>query len=226
MGDDDLNEYGDDAVSTTSRHGIDVASQRLDDLDRAALGYALDREDRGAVDVGCGLGHQGIRFAMLGLETTLVDIMDVSDRIETISELLFLEDSLAFQQVDARDLEVSDLPEDLVVAFSQRFVHYLRYDEARAVLSTLAEGMDEGRLFVSASGLETELGEGYPDADVPVRDRYAELAPEMAAKHEIEEPVCLYTTDEMRALLEAAGFDVVEVYTSSFGNVKAVGEIA
>jgi len=225
MGEEDINEYGDEVVSTTSHHGIDVASQRIDDLDRAALEYALNREEMAAIDIGCGLGHQGIRFAMLGLSTTLVDIMDIEDRIQAVSDLLFLEDKLEFLCIDARNLESINLADDLGLVFSQRFVHYLQYEEAKSVLSTIAEAMDQGRIYISASGLKTELGEGYPDADTPLQDRFAELEPSMAKKHEIEKPVCLYTSDNMCTLLEEAGFDIIDIYTSSFGNIKAVGEI-
>jgi hypothetical protein len=80
---------------------------------------------------------------------------------------------------------------------------------------------ESGRLFVSASGLGSELGEGYAEGGVEVGERFGPLAPALANKHEIHEPVCLYTPDDMRRLAAESGFAAADVWTSAFGNVKA-----
>lgn len=221
-----LNLYGDDVVRTTGRHGADISSQRLDDLDRAALRHALDTLDRSvsAVDIGCGLGAQGVRFGLLGVETTLVDVLDISARIESIQAAFEICD-LNFVNADAQELDLDDLPVRIGTAYSQRFVHYLEFDDAVELLRTIVERMDDaGRFFVSASGLHTELGDGYPHADRPLEDRYAKLHPEMRKKHDIRDPICLYTVEDMRALFSASGIRTIRIERSKFGNVKAVGE--
>ena len=59
-----LNLYGDRPISTTGAHGIDVASQRLDALDKEALEQVLQSGERlSCIDLGCGFGWQGVRFA-------------------------------------------------------------------------------------------------------------------------------------------------------------------
>ena len=42
-----INLYGDSLVKTTGKHGADISSQRLDDLDIETIAYALyKRTDR------------------------------------------------------------------------------------------------------------------------------------------------------------------------------------
>lgn len=221
-----LNQYGDDVVPTTGRHGADISSQRLDDLDRAALRHAMDTLDRSltAVDIGCGLGAQGARFGLLGIETTLVDVLDISARIKFLQEAFDI-CNLDFVNKDSTALTPDDLPERIGTAYTQRFIHYLEFDDAVDLLRKIVDRMDdEGRAFVSASGLRTELGDGYPHADDPLEDRYAKLHPEMREKHDIRDPICLYTVEDMRTLFVSSGIQPVRIARSEFGNIKAIGE--
>ena len=80
------------------------------------------------------------------------------------------------------------------------------------------------RLFISASGMQSELADGYPHAGNPVEERFALLAPAMQAKHGVREPVCLYAKDELERLVLAQGFTAIRTWTSPFGNVKGVFE--
>lgn len=223
-----LNEEGDRVITTTGEHGIDISSQRIDILDRQALEHALaiydHEEPPTAIDLGCGLGIQGVRFSLLGMQTTLIDLHDISQRIDLLSDLFQIGD-LQFVQKDVRNVRSSDLPDDVALLHSQRFIHYLEFSEAVELFRLLASHMKPaGRLFVSASGLHTELGDGYPDHDVPLEDRFSELAPAMAQKHDIHDPVCLYTIEDMEQLLTDAGFQVRDIHASTFGNIKAIAE--
>jgi hypothetical protein len=80
-----------------------------------------------------------------------------------------------------------------------------------------------GKLFLSASGIASELGEGYPGRGVPAADRYAPLADEMAKKHGIHGMVCLYSLEDLEELLLQAGLVCEALFASPFGNVKGVG---
>ena len=76
----------------------------------------------------------------------------------------------------------------------------------------------------SASGLNSELGHGYPHAGHSVEERCAPLADAMQAKHGIRERVCLYTVEDLERAVLAHGFTAVRTWTSPFGNVKGIFE--
>lgn len=221
-----LNRHGDKVIKTTGEHGADISSQRMGNLDEDAVRHVLDtREDPvTAVDIGCGLGIQGIRFGLLGVETTLIDVLDISNRVEAFNEM-FEMCSLDFVNKDVRELTRKDIPDNIGTAYSQRFIHYLKFDEALDLCELISNKMvEEGRIFISASGLHTELGDGYPDKDTPLESRYSKLDPEMADKHDIRDQVCLYTNEDMERLLSESGLTPVRVDNSGFGNIKAIGE--
>jgi SAM-dependent methyltransferase len=225
---DALNLYGDRLVETTGQHGADIASQRLDGLDAQALRHALDLKlqsdgQTGAVlDIGCGSGMQALRFASLGLPTVMVDQLPLDKtvlRSEGLAALL----PISYLMKDACALTAADLPGEIALCYSQRFIHYLRFGEALALLRLVRTRMAKGaKLFLSASGLQSELGAGYAGALQPMAERFSPLAGPMAQQHGIHAPVCLYAPDELQALGEQAGFAVERIHASTFGNVKGV----
>jgi SAM-dependent methyltransferase len=218
-----LNLYGDRLVATSGRHGGDIASQRIDDLDRACLEFCLaGRPGASAVDIGCGLGAQGFRLAALGAAVTLCDPVDISARVGQFNAL-FPAAPVRFLQRDARDLSAADFDQPLDIVYSQRAIHYLRFDEARALLERLrGVCQPHARFFISASGIDTELGDDYAGAAPDVCERMAKLAPAMAAKHGVHEEICLYALDDLARLGDEAGLDVISVTASAFGNKKAI----
>lgn len=216
------NLYGDDLDRAEGGYGAEIARQRMDALDRAALAYALDLGGGAAVDLGAGEGIQALRFAALGLHTVAID---VRPRARTLFGEAALESilPLRYLELDARLLREEHLPGRVDVAYSQRFIHHLPFDEARRVLALLRARMPEGaRLFLSASGLGSELAEGYAAATAPLARRYAPLSATVQSKHHLEGPVCLYAPEELGALARAAGFAAVRVERSAFGNVKGI----
>lgn len=213
---------------TAASHGTDIASQWTDELDLEALRFVVSPQipKRTTLDLGCGLGTQGVRFAVLGCRSFLYDIVDIGERIERIRQALEIK-AIEFRKLDLRQAGPEDFPADVGVAYSQRFIHYLRFDEASALLRSLAGRLcAKGRLFLSASGLGSELGTGYAHADAALEHRFAPLAVAMQAKHRVQEPVCLYTKDELEHLVVAHGFAAVRTWTTPFGNVKGVFERA
>lgn len=207
-------------------HGADITSQWIDELDLEAIRFVVSPgiPERVALDLGCGLGMQGIRCATLGCSAVLYDIVDIGERIEQVRRMLAL-DKLAFRCIDLRRATAEDFPPRVGVAYSQRFIHHLRFEEASALLSVLSPRLcAKARLFLSASGLGSELADGYAHAARPVEERFAPLAASMQAKHAIRGPVCLYTAAELERLVLAHGLRGIRVWTSPFGNVKAVFE--
>jgi hypothetical protein len=164
-----------------------------------------------------------IRFAA-GCRSFLHDIVDIGERIERIRQALDIK-ALEFRKLDLRQATPEDFPADAGVAYSQRFIHYLRFDEASRLLQSLASRLcAKARLFLSASGLGSELGGGYAHAAASIEHRFAPLAWAMQAKHGVREPVCLYTKEELGRLVVAHGFAAVRTWTTPFGNVKGVFE--
>jgi SAM-dependent methyltransferase len=219
-----LNLYGDSIVMTTGKHGADISSQRMDDLDVETILHALQLKERtgACLDLGCGIGIQGLRLASLGFKTMLIDWIPISTtvlRVAGLDELL----PLSYLMKDARALESANLPTKIAVCYSQRFIHYLRFDEALVLLKLVRQQMLPGaKLFLSASGLLSELGDNYPGKAHELSSRFAPLSQPMAEKHNIHESVCLYTPDDLVTLCQSASFSCDRVYSSAFGNVKGV----
>jgi hypothetical protein len=108
------------------------------------------------------------------------------------------------------------------VIIAQRFIHYLPFSEAVDVVKLFKSALfPDGKLYLSASGLRSELGRHYNGASARA-NRFSELWQPMANKHRIHGKVCLYEEEDMRALLEASGMGAETVYASPFGNIKSI----
>lgn len=215
----ETNLYGDRLIGVTESCGVDVASQRADWLDQAACEYLQELFESGitplALDAGCGLGGQAYRMASAGACVIGVDKFQIprSPR-ENVS---FFTQSVEEFPVIGNDRFVSAM--DVVVM--QRMIHYLQPTDAmelvRAVYSMLKPG---GRFYVSASGLESELGDSYPDRDKLWINRFSRISNLMAEKHRILVPVCLYNANDLAELVANSGFEILSSQVSPFGNVK------
>jgi len=219
-----INVFNDVVIKTTGDHGGDISSQRFDIIDKKSLQYVINKDtELTAVDIGCGLAAQGLRFSLVGSDVTLIDIMDISDRISVLNNLFEIVE-MDFLNKDVRDISPEDLPTKIDLVYSQRFIHYLPFEEAKEVIKMIGDRVKSGgRIYISASGLQTELGEGYPDNNKPPENRYSCLKPSVAEKHGIHNQVCLYKKEDMEELLSVAGFDPIDVFASEFGNIKGIG---
>ena len=209
--------------------GIDVASQRADDLDERCLTFLDTRfmHNQGtrpsALDLACGQGGQALRMAAAGVLVTAVDQHDHETTIQGEAARRRVWRPPVFVRADFRALpeNLAGAPFDVIVC--QRAIHYLPYGEAVTAVQSWAHYLKPGgHLFLSASGLASELGHGYPHGDRPVTARFAPLARDMAERHNIQAPVCLYEALDLVDLLHAAGYGIAEVFLSPFGNVKVV----
>lgn len=219
-----VNGHGDRRIEAGAGHGIDIASQRADDLDELAIAHLqhlrADRLLALAADLGCGQGAQAVRMARTGATTYGVDLAPLFGPALAAARAESL--GMTFITGDLRQIE-SLLPRAVNVIVCQRTLHYFNSADVHQVLAGIRRILlPGGRFYASASGIDSELGLDYAGRSEPPARRYRELAPAMADKHNIRGPVCLYNEDEFAHVLQYAGFAVDRVYRSSFGNIKAV----
>ena len=233
-----LNDYGDRLVPTgPDGYGGEISSQREDALDRMALRDAVQAMDlimgRPAVayDIGCGQGAMALKFAAIGCAVVACDIEPMPHLVALANKALGKSaaalpparnaaasgQSLFMVVADARQVDWNRFPApDLV--YSQRFLHYLRFPEAVALIRALTGRSPRCNLYLSMSGRHSELGDGYTDA--PLECRFDYLSDAMAGKHGIAQKVCLYTLADAERLAAECGLEIIQLWRSEFGNVK------
>ena len=220
-----LNLYGDEKMVFAPGHGADIASQRADDLDNMALEYIT--QGCHALDLASGAGGQAIRMAKRGAIVTAIDIADMGAQISAASMRDGTASTVSFIQADMRNIDSIEFPSLFRVIVCQRAVHYLKIQEAALTLQSLRKYIsNQSKIFLSASGINSELGDGYGGCGIPLEKRYATLSTEMADKHGIQGNVCLYDEQDMRNLALNSGFNLEQVFLSGFGNVKAILKMA
>lgn len=220
-----INLYGDQLIATSTGHGADISSQRADDLDLMAVEQVrtigLARGSISVMDVGCGHGGQAARMAAAGAYVVAVDAVNYGAEVAA---------SMAREMVQPGQFSFRRLPVEneptlgsFDIVMCQRMIHYLKHDAACAVLGWFYRSANSGGyLFLSASGMDSELSEGYTGKTLPLSERFTPLAPAMAEKHAIRPPVCLYSMNELVAMANATGWIVEKAFLSPFGNVKLV----
>ena len=222
-----INLYGDQLTPTgASGHGADISSQREDDLDRLALQLSkrlvsvnLARSPV-VYDIGCGYGAMSIKLAEIGCTVVACDIepMPALRSFAAKTGKILAEHIV---EADARYLDWAAFPPPDIV-YSQRFLHYLRFSEALALIrGTTSRGIG-CEAYLSMSGLRSELGTDYPDA--PLKSRFSYLSADMIEKHDIAQKVCLYGLEDARCLAKESGLAIVQLWLSDFGNVKLLAK--
>ena len=232
-----LNDYGDRLVpANPDGYGGEISSQREDALDRMALDYAAtatawsDNRPAVAYDIGCGQGAMAMKFASIGCDVVACDIEPMPHLVAFANKASVKSavaapparntvtgQSLLMVVADARQVDWRGFPPpDLV--YSQRFLHYLRFPEAVALIRALTGRSPRCNLYLSMSGWHSELGVGYPDALLERRFDY--LADAMARKHGIAQKVCLYALEDAERLAAECGLEIIRLWQSKFGNVK------
>lgn len=221
-----INIYGDklEVEFANEDKGTDIAVQRVDDLDSKMITYIKQHAGSHILELGSGRGGQSIRMVKAGAIVTAIDNTDFSTDFRSLQTTDAIKPNhLNFIHGDIRD--VLDLTRGKLFtdAFSQRTLHYLTYPEALQLLIDL-QIIIPHRLYLSATGLNTEIGQDYPDREKKVQDRWCLISPAMQEKHQIRTNVCLYTKEELIELASQAGWDVIEAWESEFRNIKTIFE--
>ena len=202
--------------------GVDVASQRADDLDKRCLEHVAAKTKARVLDLGAGAGGQSLRMVSVGAEVIAVDSHDFSRVFAQIRIDNDLADAqLQFVQADVAAVATQWTAEEITDVVMQRTVHYLRYAEALRLLSFLYQKVAD-KLFISVTGVDSAVGAEYPGRVVAIESRFFPLTAAQAQTFSISQPVCLYTKAEFVTLLETSGWKVECCWESAFGNIKAV----
>ncbi len=203
-------------------YGIDVVSLRLGRLDKEILRFALDwKGPKFAVEFGAGSARLSIILALMGYRVYIYDVAEIGflDFAENLNLKVF------YKKTDIRRLKISDLPERISVFVAERVLHFLKFEESRKVLSKVIKRMERGgRLFLSLSGINSPIGEGYKGRDLPVEERFFLPSDEVMEKFKIDVPICLYDLDDLKKLLEGFPVKQVEIRRTAFGNVEGIFE--
>jgi hypothetical protein len=221
-----FNLYGDTGRYGTKSFGVNVSAERLDWLDLRTLEYVIRCAGApiNGLDLGCGLGTPSLAFGIAGARMHLIDIEDLSHRFEMLAAEIPIA-GLRFTRQDLNTINASVLGGEYRFCYSQRTIHYLQFADAVNLLRLVASRMEPGApLWLSASGAESELGEGYQARHQPLESRFGRLASAMAQKHQIFAPLCLYSEPDLIRLGETSGFKPVELKKSAFGNIKGIFE--
>ncbi|MDR1995671.1 hypothetical protein [Azonexus sp.] len=164
-----------------------------------------------------------IQFARLGASVTVGDLPARQREVENRALAAGVQDNVRFVPCTLSELP-ADLPGDPYdIIVLRRGLCCLPYHRARTTLRQLLLRLRiGGKLYLSILGLHSELGDGYPGQDLPIEQRFTYLLPAMAAKYEIDQPVCLYSERNLFMLLLEAGASVLRTLTTTYGNVKGV----
>lgn len=197
-------------------HGVDVAQQRADALDKLALVYVTDNPGCRVLDLGCGIGGQSLRMAEAGAMVTAIDQYNFSDQFADYDN-----ENLEFVSGDITQA-TQLLPDRMfAIGLCQRTIHYLPYQAALETLRSV-RAIVRSHLYISVTGTRSLVGDTYPAAVTPLPDRFAELSDLGKDMFSIAEPVCLYSETEFKLLLEDAGWQIDSCRVTAFGNIQAV----
>lgn len=209
-------------IAKESLFGVDVAVSRADDLDKLLLVHIKESGNPLVLDLGCGQGGQSFRMVDAGARVTGIDIHSHGALFAAYrSKSGLSETSLQYIQGDARQFASLTEHMNFDLCCVQRMLHYLPYDDAKELLKSLKQSVT-GALYVSVTGIESEIGATYVDKENSVAERFCTLSADAAETFSITESVCLYTQAEFVELLTTAGWSIEKIWTSAFGNHKAI----
>jgi SAM-dependent methyltransferase len=202
--------------------GIDVAIKRADDLDKLSCDYLSTKISPRVLDLGCGAGGHSVRMVKVGAVVTAVDNHDFSEEFKAHTQTENIsKGQLKFICGDVTKLAELVPTESFTDTYMQRTLHYLTFQQSKELLEFLYQ-ITEDRLYISVTGIKSDVGVSYRGNGVPIKERFSALNPGRAETFSIHEPVCLYSEDEFVVLLEESGWEVEHCWQSAFGNIKAV----
>lgn len=201
------------------KYGVDITSTRLDDLDKRLLAEVKSIIDTPSVlDIGGGAGGLAVALVKAGARVTLIDIADYRNEVE--NNLVSVGLGRDVIHVIKGDIAKAgkELADKYDVVVIQRTLHYLPYELAKKVLTDMRLKSD--RLFLSVTGVNTEIAKYYSEINSPIESRWGVLSLVGQQLFSIAAPLCLYREEEIKTLLSDTGWSVVWSRVSDFGNIK------
>ena len=163
------------------------------------------------------------KLANLGAQVLIIDRPAYQQEIEGRILASGLRDQISYVawELDALPEIFPGQPYDMIVM--RRGLCGKPYEQARQIVRRLLLQLRiGGKLYISVLGLHSELGQDYAGSNALIEQRFAPLAPPLAEKYEIHQPVCLYTERNLFMLLLDAGASVLRTLTTTYGNVKGI----
>jgi SAM-dependent methyltransferase len=200
------------------KYGVDIASTRLDDLDKRVLADVRERISRGeeasVLDVGCGRGGLAAALVAAGATVTALDIDDYRDEYVGCTN-----GRLEWVRADIRAWVKDNMKQyDIVVL--QRVLHYLPYADAKELLLALQAMTDT--FYLSVTGTTTAIANHYDKLGEPLERRWGVLDTVGQELFSITAPICLYSEEEILGLFKDGGWQVEWARVSDFGNIKVI----
>jgi SAM-dependent methyltransferase len=166
-------------------------------------------------------GRRAMVMASLGAQVLVADVEKFKEPICRQAQAEGLAEAVKF--VVYPDPKLFSGKESFDLVFCHHGIHRLPYDKAKRALQQIIKTLNiGGKIYISAYGLHSTLGEGYADADAPVEKRFCPLSAIIARNYNLEGPVCLYTERNLVNLLFESGGSVLRSFTTTHGTIKAV----
>ena len=226
---DSINCYGDKSILMKNGYGIDIASQRLDDLDKVILSnideliLKKNKNDINILEIGSGYGGLTREIILKGVNVFAIDCCDYRssiDKFEKMSQSQIVNFYQAVMPNIPKELNFYNF--DFIV--SQRTLHYLKYSEVKKLLSWCSQNQNKnGLIYISVSGMSSELSIGYRASNKLVESRWDFLNNSVSILHNLHHKICLYKMPELIAMMEMFNYAIIKDWASDFGNLKLIG---
>lgn len=167
--------------------------------------------------------EMAIKLARVGAQVIVADQPELRSDVEGRILAAGLREEISFAACSLPGLpeDMPGEPFDIIVI--RRGLCGMPYEDARRIVRQMLLKLKiGGKLYVSVLGLHSELSEGYATGEASIDQRFGALAPALAEKYGIRDPVCLYTERNLFMLLLEAGASVLRTLTTTYGNVKGI----
>lgn len=206
-----------------SKHGIQITSTRVGKLEKELIKYTLDLPKSAmGLDLGAGNGFISILMSLLQKNIYFYDLK-IDFKLKVFKKL-FVSKKLHLKKKNLKNIDYIDFPKNIDFVYSGRFLHYLEYFEAEDLLKKISKNMKSGaKIFITVSGLNSDIGINYDCADKNIKERYCLLSKSNQSRFKIKEKVTLYKKEELESLMSEY-FEIEKIWESDFKNIFIIAK--